>query len=320
MGARYIGVGKEAIYGTSVALTEYLDAIDEGIKDDNSIVADQTMGVRGLTKPTPGQFKVGGPFKAYAEPENLGLLLLGLFGAGSDTPSTPEAGVTLHTFIPTVTPQYLTIGIGSDVTAGQKTLGSAAVRKAKFSIGPGQKLLAEFDVFAQTHKVDALVAPTFSTKQPFHWVHASAKIATVAKTYVKAMTIEVENKWEEADYTVGSRLLRNAPLGGMVVKGTMDVMFDQLDQLKMFLGGAAVTAPAATLTKQRLDLEFISDVLAGATQFYFMKFIMLETLFKTHKANINKRDRTIENLEWECYWPTAGAQFSILYQNTIAAY
>lgn len=317
---RYIGIGKEGAYGTSVALTEFLDAIDESVKDDNGIISDQTMGQRGLTKPTPGEFKVGGGFKAYAEPENLGLLLLGLFGASSDTPTTPEAGVTLHTFAPAVTPQYLTVGIGSEVTGGQKTVGSSAVRKAKFSIGPGQKLLAEFDIFGQTHKVDALVSPTFSTKQPFHWVHASAKIATVAKTYIKAMTIEVENKWTEDDYTLGSRLLRGAPLGGLVVKGSMDCQFDQLDQLKYFLGAAAAVAPAATLTKQRLDLEFISDVLAGATQYYFMKFIMLETLFKTHKANINKRDRTIENLEWECYVPSAGTQFSILYQNTIASY
>jgi len=317
---RYIGIGKQTVYGTEVALTEFLDAIDESIKDDNSIVADPTMGVRGLTKPIPGEFKTGGGFKAYAEPENLGLLLLGLLGSGCDTPTTPETGVYLHTMIPTVTPQYLTVGIGSDVTAGQKTIGSAGVRKAKFSISKSSKLLAEFDIFGQTHKVDALVAPTFSTKQPFHWGHASAKIATAANTQIQAMTIEVENKYNENDYSLGSRLLRSAQLNTFSVKGTMDIMFDQLAQMKMFLGNNAAVAPAATLVKQRLDLEFISDVLAGATQFYFMKFIMLECLFRTHKANINKRDRTIENIEWECYAPTAGAQFSVLYQNTIVSY
>jgi hypothetical protein len=35
---------------------------------------------------------------------------------------------------------------------------------------------------------------------------------------------------------------------------------------------------------------------------------------------VNKRDRMIENLEWECYAPTAGTQFTIELVNSIASY
>jgi hypothetical protein len=316
--ARYVAVGKEATYAQDVAVTEYMDAIDDTLNADNSVIAEETMGMQGLTKPAPGVFKTNRNFKVIVEPENIGLTLLALMG--SSTPATLEAGCFKHTMIPGASPQYLTASGGTDVTAGARTNPGFAVRKAKFSIAPGTKLLAEFEGFGKSLHVDALASPSFSTKQPFHHVHASAKIATVAKTYIKAMTIEVEKKFDEEDYTLGSRELRSAPLKGLVVKGTMDILFDQLDQLKMFLGSSIAVAPLTTLTKQRLDLNFLHDTLCGATQYYAINFIMLETLFKVRKDSVNKRDRMIENLEWECYAPTAGTQFTIELVNSIASY
>jgi hypothetical protein len=316
--ARYIALGKEGSYAADVALTEYIDAIEDSPKADNSIIADETMGVRGLTKPVPGDFKTGRTFKFYAESENMGLVLLGLLGAVSS--ALVETGVYKHTFTPGTAGQYLTAGGGSDVTAGQRTNPGFAVRKAKLSCAPNTKVLVEVDGFGKSLHLDALLSPSFSAKPCFHHGQATAKIATVAKTYIKAMSIEVENKWDEEDYTLGSRELRSAPLRGLVIKGTMDCLFDQLDQLKMFLGNNAAVAPAATLVKQRLDLNFLGDVLIGATQFPQLNLILPETLFKTHKADVNKRDRTIENLEWECYALTSGAQMTIELQNTIASY
>jgi hypothetical protein len=316
--ARYIAVGKETTYGQDVAQTEYVDAIDDNLSADNGVISDQSMGARGNQKPAPGLFKTGRTFKVIVEPENIGLLLLALMG--TDTPSTLETGVYKHVFTPGAAAQYLTLGGGTDVTGGQRTNPGFAVRKAKFSSSPGAKLLAEFDGFGKSLHVDALASPSFSTKQPFHHVHSSAKIATVAKTYIKAMTIEVENQYEEEDYTLGSRELRSAPLKGFLVKGTMDVLFDQLDTLKLFLGSTIAAAPLTTLTKQRLDLTFTHDILAGATQYFQINFIMLETLFKVRKDSVNKRERMIENLDWECFVPTAGTQFTIELVNNVATY
>ena len=316
--ARYISVGKEGSYGADVAQTEFVDAIEDNLNADNGVIGGQSMGARGEQKPAPGLFKTGRTFKVIVEPENIGLLLLALMGAS--TPTLLETGCYKHTFTPGTAAQYLTLGGGSDVTAGQRTNPGFAVRKAKFSISPGAKLLAEFDGFGKSFHVDALASPSFSTKQPFHHVHASAKIATVAKTYIKAMTIEVENQYEEEDYTLGSRELRSAPLKGLIVKGTMDILFDQLDQLKMFLGSSIAAAPLTTLTKQRLDLEFTHDILAGATQYFKINFIMLETLFRVRKDSVNKRERMIENLDWECFVPTSGTQFTIELVNNVATY
>lgn len=317
---RYVAVGKESTYGADVAQTEYLDAIDLSVKPDNSIITDPSMGSRGLTKPQPGPFKVGSSFKGIVESENIGLLLLGLFGAGSDTPSTLETGVYKHTFTPQVSPQYLTVGGGSDVTAGQRTMPGFAVKKAKFSISPDARLLVEFDGFGKSLHLDALASPSFSTKQPFNNTHAVAKIATATNTQIQAMTVEIESKFGENDFTLGSRELRSAPLQGLSIKGSMDILFDQLGQLKMFLGSSIAAAPLTTLTKQRLDLNFTHDILAGATQYPQINFCLLETLYKIHTADIKTRDRTIEKLEFECYAPTAGAQMTLEYVNTIATY
>jgi len=318
MSQRFVGLGKEASYGQDVALTEFISAIDENLALDNSLVADHEMGQRGKPKPVPGPLKVKGGWKQYVEPENCGLLLLALLG--SETPSTIETGVYKHAFKMSHTPQYLTAGVGTAVTAGQKTVPGYAVKKLKLSCGPGQKLLGEVDGFGKTLNLDALASPTFSAKQPFHWVHASGKIATVANADIQAMTVEIENHWKEDEYTLGNRTLRKATLQGITVKGTMDVLFDGIAQMQMFLGGVAAVAPAATLTKQRLDLEFVHDVLAGATKYYELKIILLETLYSTHKANIVKQDRTIENLEFECFAPTSGEQVEIDLQNTVISY
>lgn len=315
---RFVGLGKEVAYGGDVALTEFISAIDENTALDNAVIADFEMGTRGKPKPAPGPFKATGGFKFFVEPENCGLLLLALMG--TETPSTIETGVYKHAFKISSTPQYLTMGIGTGVVAAQKTFPGYAVKKVKLSCAPRQKLLAEVDGFGKTINLDALASPSFSTKQPFHWVHASGKIATVANADIQAMTVEIENHWKEDEYTLGSRTLRKATLQGITVKGTMDILFDAKTQMELFLGAAAATQPAATLTKQRLDLNFTHDTLAGATKFFEFNIILLETLYNIHKANITKQDRTIENLEFECYAPTAGEQVEIDLQNTVISY
>jgi hypothetical protein len=317
---RALGVGKESTFGQDVALSEYTDIIGESMKAERSIIADPTAGVLGLSKPSPGTFKVGGGFKFYAEPENMGLLLLALFGSGSDTPTLLETGTYKHTFTPQVTPQWLTGVIITDVAAGQKTVPGMTIKKATFNFGANQKVLVEMDYFGKTLNLDALATPTFSTRQPFHHLHNVIKFATVANTKVKAGKIEIERKYAEDDYRIGSCEVQGAPLEGMLVKANLDLMFDQLDQLKMFLGSSVATAPLTTLTKQRVDINFTHDTLCGATQYYQLNFCLLECLIKTHQAQINERKRTIENLELECFAPTSGAQMTAELVNSVATY
>jgi hypothetical protein len=319
---RFVGVGKETTFKTQVALTAYVNAIDENYSLDNSVDMDFTMGTRFKEKPAPGPFNVKGGFKCYAEQENIGLLLAALMGAGSDTVTVPESGVYLHTMVPKESPVPLTIAVGSDVTGGQKSMPGSTVKKLKVTIAPKGKIICDFETCGATAKIDSLATPTFSTKKVYHNVHSVLKIGGSQVARIKSMTLEIENQVSEDDFAHGSRELYSTNFGGLIVKGTMDLFFDSVDQFKYFMGGATAVAPANYLTPQAIAIEITHNELAGATQYYCLKFQMGEAIYKTHKANVNKRERTIENIEYEMQTPVAGGNpFTILYQNTqVTAY
>lgn len=322
MPTRYIGIGKETTYGEDVALTQFISALDESFALDNQIMSELEMGQRGSPKPMMGAFKAGGGFKFYCEPENIGLILLALFGAGSCSTSVddPAAGEQVHTFTIKDAPQYLTVAVGPDVTAGQKTFPGFAIKKVKFTAAPNAKLLVEVEGFAKTINLDALVVPSFSVLDPFAFYQADAQIATVSDTDIQNFVIEIESFWKEDEFTLGDRTLRRATLQGIKISGTVDKLFEDLDEMEHFLGAAAATDPKDTVSKQALDLDFDTLVVISTVGTYKLEINAKECLWKTHKANISKQDRTIENLEFEAFYPTTGEQLSILLYNAVVSY
>jgi len=316
--ARFVGIGKESAFGTQVSLTDYINAIEENYGLDNSVDADAQMGTRYKEKPIPGPFKAKGGFKCYLEQENMGRIFQALMGNGSDTVTNPESGVYLHTITPQATSQPLTLAVGTDVTAGQKSMPGSIVKKLKVTLAPKGKVLCEVETIGQKMLIDSLATPTFSVKKPYHNVHALCKIGGATIARIKGMTMEIENQVTEDDFVHGSRFLYSCAFGLLTVKGTIDLLFDAIDQMKMFMGNSSAVAPAGVLTPQAIALELTHDEKAGATQYYLCKFQIGEAIFNTHKANIVKRDRTIENIDFEMMLPAAGGNpFTILYQNTV---
>ena len=315
---RAVGLGKESTYGEDVAITKWISAIDENFAYDNQLIGELEMGYLGIPKPMPGPFKVSGGWKQWVEPENIGLILLALFG--SVTTTIPSAGEYKHTFVPSATKQYLTAAVVTDVTAGQKTHPGYAVKKVKLSLAPGQKLLAEIDGFAKTLNIDALGSPSFSTLNPMSFHEGDAKIATVSDTDIKALSLEIEHLFAEDEVTIGDRALRYASPQGYLFKGTMDRLFETLTELKNFLGSGTPVAPATTMLKQQLDLNIDTGVLINGVTNYQMNIQVKEAIFKTHKANISKQDRTIENLEFEAFVPSSGNQATIDLYNAVVSY
>ena len=320
MTTRGIGVGKESTYGEDVALTEFISAIDENMSYDNQIISDIEMGARGMAKPMLGAFKAAGGFKFFGEPENFGLLLLGLFGSVGSV--VGAAGEYTHTFTPADSATYLTMGVITGFTAGQRTHPGYAVKKMKFTMAPNEKLLVEVDGFAKTLNIDALAAPSFSTLDPFVFHQGDAKIATSSNADIQAMTIEIENEFKEDEYTIGSRLLRKATMQGLKVTGTMDILFDSLDELELFLGKAAQTAPleGEPATKQQIDLDIDTLITISTVQTYQFNLELKECLYKTEKANVIKQERLIQNVEFECYAPSTGDQVTAILENAVVSY
>jgi len=319
MATRAIGIGKETSYGEDVAPTSWISAIDENMSEDMGILAEEEMGQRGPNKPVAGPFAAKGGFKAYLEPDNMGLVMK---AACMGLSSAVVAGSTYkHTYIPGTTPTYLTMAVVTGVTAGQKTYPGYAVQKAKFSFEAKKKVLVDVSGFAKTINLDALGSPSFSTLDPFVFHQATAKIATVGSTIVKNLTVEIENMFYNDDYILGSQFLGSAPIQGLKVSGAMDMLFDSLTEYKRFLGGdGAQTSPQTAPKKVQLDCDIDSGVDAGDGTNYQFNAELKECIYKTHKANVSRQDRTVENVEYEAYVPTTGNLFTLELVNLSASY
>jgi len=77
----YVGIGKEATYGTAVAPTKFLEFISESIKTSNELIPSKAVTAsRSRKKMFMGPYKASGDIPLELGPENCGLLLLAALG------------------------------------------------------------------------------------------------------------------------------------------------------------------------------------------------------------------------------------------------
>lgn len=315
---RHLAIGKEVTYGTPVAYTKYSPYITESFGEDNQMLYAETVEARDIIKKRLGAYKLEGSINMFVEPENIGLLLLGLFGGVV----SQQQGVTTaykHTFKPAASLATLTLGIGSDVTGGEKKMTSCQVKKGEFSLVAGEFVSANFDIVAQTILLDALSTPTFSALEPFVFHQGLVEIAGSTDAYVKACKIAVENVIN-TDPSLNSRLLQRSRLEGLKVTGSLDIEFQALDNFKRFLGDAAAVAPANVYVEHPINMK-VSGELADTPHKYEFNVLCPKCVFDSNKANVNKRDWTIQNLPFTAIYDVSSAYTVVVeLQNKITSY
>ena len=146
---RYIGVGKESVYGDAVAATRFEDAICSILPDQNWLIPTPVAKraydkrARGLNR-TQGNI---GDFDVVAE-GIIGELMLGCIGDVNTT--NPYAGVYLHEFDPVDTIPSYTLRLGVEQT--QRILPGCLVEQLTWKYSAGQFM-----------KVNALIFSGFNT-------------------------------------------------------------------------------------------------------------------------------------------------------------
>ena len=314
--ARYLGLGKESVYGTAVAVSKYVPYTDESITEDNSFLYAETVESRSVVKARLGAYKVGGGINLYTEPENCGFLLYSALGALSTTGPADTSAYT-HTFTPGTSMLGMTAFVGSDVTAGALKITSALTKSLEIKCVTGEFVSMAVDMVGQKGEQVALASPSFSALDPFVFHEGSVEIATVADTNVEAMTVKIENDIYDDDYSLGSRFRRRGGVGGLKVSGTMDLNFGSLTEWKQFYDGSTGTAPVAN-TYSELQLELIiTGALISGSSYYKLHCTMPKCVFDTHSANVNQNKRTIENLSWTAL---GSAPISIDLVNEVTSY
>ena len=300
--------------------------IGETISEDNSFLFAETVEAREIIKARMGQFKPAGGITMFPEPENMGLLLKSLFGTVADggVASAQQAATTTykHTFKPTNNgPRSYTLEVGSDVTAGARKYTSALTKKMELSAVAGEFLQASFDFDAQTVALEALDTASFSALDPFVYSEAYGKIAGSEDANIEAFKVTIENMWADRP-TLNSRFPAGKAIEGVKVSGSIDINFTALTNYMRFLGSSSSTSPEAqTYTPHALALHTDGIATGDATYVYELNVLMPECVFKTNKANLDKRSRMMQNVTFEAIYNASSAYVvAVELQNKVESY
>lgn len=317
--ARYLGAVKETgDYGTPVSVDQYYDIISESLESNQNPLLSETAGSRSPRSARPGPFEVSGGIDMYAEAKELGCLLNGLCGVvTTDTSGSP---VFVHKFSPGLTIPSLTLEIGADDQA--RRFPGSIIKGMTFEATAKELLSISLDVVAQKETIETIGVPSFSTSNFLTYHEGTVKIATVESTVVEAFRCNIANDIGDG-HIIGSRFLPRIQLQGLEVTGDFDLMFTSWSEYKRFLGGStsstgAGNAIAGSPTVLRLEAKFIN---VDDTNEY-LELIFPSVIYDVSKANIDKRERKIQNVSWKAIGYSAATPFKpfeINLSNNVAA-
>ncbi len=239
--AGYIGIAREATYGSPIAPTDFIEAMSE----DFSMVVErfETRNIiNGFYEPDDkdGVQRHEGTLVFAGFPHAIGWLMYGAFGQTSVT--AVGSGFTtifnvLQSDVSSTNPlPALAFDIFRDVTTAQR-YGGGQVTGLSFSIAPNQDLRVSASILAKNITQVATVAVTYPTSpvDPFTFDQASLSIGGVANALVETFNIEISNNLEgipALDNTATiSRVRRSGP-PTVRVSGTVD--FLNIDEFEKF--------------------------------------------------------------------------------------
>jgi len=298
--ARYLGIAKEAQYGTPVTPTKFIDIVKESIGADQEVLMDETVRGRDVYKQSAGPVKVGGGFDFFVAPENgIGQLLYQCLGAVSSAQQGGTAAY-LHTITPADEPPSITIEKGLDAVTGLQYPGCKIAKITLKSVRK-EKLSASVEVVGKTEKVVSLSTPSWSNLPDFTFAQGTFKINTEACGDITGIEASIINTLLGDEYRPQSRVISKLPVGSRKIEGTLDLEFDNKDQLEKFYGAAAATEPQDTLTGTALDLKWEGATIEEAYK-YYLQLEIPQIYYTTAKAVLNKRDLILQGVEYKAIY------------------
>lgn len=230
----FVGLAKEAAWGTPVAAADYIPIVSESIVHEIEQIKDASLlGVRAQLPDIPGLETVKGDIVAEVRPVSIGYLL---HSALAD-PTVTGAGPYIHTFrAPRVSAfaeecflAPYTLEIYRDMGQSFQVAG-AIVNALQLAWGSDQKILrVTASIIAKSLSLIAKTNPSFETGSPFTWNQAVVKFAdnvaglagASAYNNLEKAAIKIDNKME------GVALLNNSAYIGKIKPN--DLMTCELD-------------------------------------------------------------------------------------------
>lgn len=271
---RYIGIGKETSYGTAVAATRYVEAVDTFQPDPGVVILDP-VAQRARKDKVLTKFRARGNIGAWeVKPEDIiGEALYGVLGAVS---SAQQGGTSAykHTFTPADTIKSWTLRKG--VELNELVYPGCLFNQLTFQTRHPEILKAILEVFgvgAAPSKV-SLGTPTFSALQPFVYHQCTITLAGSDKsTLVYDASVVINNNIPINRGGHGNKYIPKIRVGDRVVNGKLSTYFDETDQYDAFIAGTEFT----------LNLKWVGATIEGSYK-YTLELDLAKCVYRSRGA------------------------------------
>ena len=243
--AGFIGIGKESAWGTPVAVTDYVAALNENL----TLTRDRFEVVNILNRfaepnDIAGASRLAGSIAFAGHPVTLGYFLNGALGNLASQSVVLSGFLWTNTFQPAITdngadnpvPPY-TFEIFRDVTSSHRYSG-VQMNRLQLQMQPNQDLRVTADVIAKTTSVFAKTTASFpgSSADPFTFDTCSVSVAGAGSALYENISVTFDNQAEGVLVLNNSTdIVRIRRRGPQLVRVSGTLGFDNLTEYNNFV-------------------------------------------------------------------------------------
>lgn len=275
---RYIGIGKEATFGTAVAATRYVESV-ENLQPDPGHLVLEPIAQRARRDKVLTKFHLRGNIGPWeVRPEDIiGEALYGTLGA---VQSFQQGGTAAYkhsiALADTIKSWTIRKGVELNELVNPGCLFNDLTLRCRHG-GILNAVLGVVGVAAEPTKValPALLYSAFSTDtQPWTYDMGTLKISDVDKSsLIYDVSVTIDNKIPLESGGHGSKYMDKIRVGDRVVRGTLSTFFDETSQYDAFLAG----------TQFWLNLKWVGAQI-GSTGYYYTLELILPKCYYSSKA------------------------------------
>tara|TARA_Y100000310_G_scaffold344437_1_gene457193 strand:- start:530 stop:1543 length:1014 start_codon:yes stop_codon:yes gene_type:complete len=308
--SRYVALSKPShtAWGTAIGVDSYLDAITETLSEDNQVIFDEDISNRSPRGQSAGPFEPSGSVTINPRPNTVGYLFAGVLGSSTVAtlvgPPTGCSNTKEHTIkqnednkIPNLT---IDVAMSNPTNIGVRRYDSAVIDGLELTHDSEGRLELVADFMGRSMSINHDVGtPSFSTLNPFVFHMGTLSIASVANTDVQNMSVRIRNNHTRKP-EANSRFPGKPKPGPLLVEGTLDLSFENRNQMRRFLGSSTATSPQDSLSSFELRMTWTSytstESCVAGTAYYKLTMLMPAVILTTSSANIDKQEPMVHNL------------------------